>query len=241
MELKTRCIVLRTISYSDTTSIAVLLTRESGVVSALTPAGHSREANRRRALLLPLSILDCTLAGKNISNLPRLKSLTRTELPEFRDNHVKNISALFITDIIHTLLPETGPDSDLFDFIMSSIIFFAETRNNAEIANFHIAFLVGLQQRLGIAPDLSTYRRGSLFDLNSGFFRSSAPLEGEYLSREESATAFAIGRMTYRNSSLFSLNRAQRNRVLDIILKYYSIHLKDVTKLQSLEVVRALF
>jgi len=241
MELSTRCIALRTISHSDTTSIVVLLTRENGIISALTPAGHSREANRRRALLLPLSILDCTLSGKDITELPRLKNVCRTDLPEFRDNHIKNISALFLADIIHTLLPKTAPDAQLFDYIIDSIRYFAQVKKSAAIANFHIAFLIGLQHKLGIAPDLSTYKRGSLFDLRAGIFRSTAPLNGIYLNKDESATAFTIGRMTYRNSSLFNLTRAQRNRVLDIILSYYSIHLKDITNLQSLEVVRALF
>lgn len=241
MELDTRCIVLRTISYSDSSSIAVLLTRDNGIVSALTPAGQGREAMRRRALLLPLSVVDCTLAGKDIANLPRLRNVMRSDLPEFRGNHLKNISALFLADIIYSLLPQTAPDPELFDYIVMSIRHFAQTRVSAEIANFHIAFLVGLQQKLGIAPDLTTYRRGCLFDLTSGIFRSSAPSSGEYLDRAESDTAFIIGRMTYRNSGYFRLNRAERNRVLDIILRYYAIHLRDVTHIPSLEVVRSLF
>lgn len=241
MELKTEAVLLRTISYSDTTSIAVMLTREAGIVSALTPAGQSREANRRRAVLMPMSIVNVTLAGKSISDLPRLKQVERTSAPEFRENHIKNITALFLSDVLNTLLPRCEPDISLFDYVRDSIILFAGTTGSNAIANFHIAFLVGLQHKLGINPDLSTYRRGFLFDMNAGIFRASSTAEGGCLSREESETAFTIGRMTYRNSPFFKLNRSQRNRVLDIILQYFSIHLRNIMTLSSLDVIRAIF
>lgn len=241
MELRTEAILLRTISYSDTTSIAVLLTKDAGIISALTPAGHSREANRRRAILMPMSVVNVLVAGKNLAELPRLKQVERAAVPELRESHLKNISALFLADVLNALLPRSEPDSHLFDFIRDSIALFGEVTQSNMIANFHIAFLIGLQHKLGINPDLTTYRRGFLFDMKAGMFRTSTAADGECLNREESEIAFTIGRMTYRNCALFNLNHGQRNRVLDIILRYFSIHLRDISNLPSLEVVRAIF
>ena len=48
-------------------------------------------------------------------------------------------------------------------------------------------------------------------------------------------------RMNYENMRIFHLSRDDRNRISDIILHYYRIHVPDMPELKSLQVLRELF
>ena len=48
-------------------------------------------------------------------------------------------------------------------------------------------------------------------------------------------------RMDYENMHLFRLSRHDRNRISDIVLHYYRIHVPDMPELKSFQVMRELF
>ena len=50
-----------------------------------------------------------------------------------------------------------------------------------------------------------------------------------------------LTRMNYENMHLFSMSRTERNRCMDVVLKYYAIHVPNFPELKSLEVLRSLF
>ena len=47
--------------------------------------------------------------------------------------------------------------------------------------------------------------------------------------------------MNYDTMPLFSFTRSQRNRLLDVMNSYYSLHIPDFPHLKSLDVLRDLF
>lgn len=235
-----KCIILRTVRYNDHSSIVTAYSRELGRISFVSPAGSSREAVRRRALLMPLSVIDCVTDDRPGRDLLSVRDLSRSGGFDFSEKPMKGVTALFIADFLNSTLKERQPDEAMFEFIMTAIARLGEV-NGSALANFHIAFMVNLQHYLGIFPDISTYRPGRVFDIIDGVYRSTAPLHGKYLDREESSFSVLFSRMTFRNMGLYRLNRDQRNRAVDIILEFYSHHLGDLRDLQSLDVVRSLF
>ena len=240
MKKNLRCIVLRSVRFNDSHSIVNAYSLEAGRVSFLTPSGSSREALRRKALMMPLSIVDCNVDFVPGRELLSIKDVSRPGGFEFTDNPLKSVLALFLADFLNYTLREQQPDEALFRYLEDALHRLGEVSGTA-LANFHIAFMVGLQRYLGIEPDFSTYKRGRVFDLIDGVFRASAPSHGRYLNREEAAEAFLLGRITLRNMGFYRFNRDQRNRVIDVILDFYSLHLGNIRDLQSLEVVRSLF
>ena len=48
-------------------------------------------------------------------------------------------------------------------------------------------------------------------------------------------------RMTYANMHLFSMSRAERRRVIDIMIKYYRLHLPSFPELKSPAVLHQIF
>ncbi len=235
-----QCIILRSLRYNDRHQIVTAYSRQLGRISFLNPSGSGREAVRRRALMMPLSCVDCTADVRPGKELLTIRDVSRLGGYDFSDNPLKSVTALFIADFLNSTLKTAQADEALFQYITNSIDGLGKATGTS-LANFHIAFMIGMQFFMGIEPDCTTYRRGCLFDMADGVFRTTAPLHGKYLGREESAFAYQLSRMTQRNMGLFKMSRAQRNRAVDVILEFYSIHLGNLRDLQSLEVVRSLF
>ena len=57
MDTTLRCIALRTTKHSDRHSIVTAWSEQLGRVGLLVSAGNGREDRRRRALMMPLSLI----------------------------------------------------------------------------------------------------------------------------------------------------------------------------------------
>lgn len=238
MQGTTRCITLRVIKFKDSKSIATVLTREYGRLSFLVNDGKSRESVRRRALMMPGSVFDCVADVRENRSLQTLRDVTVAG-PMILDNPMKSTIILFMCDFLNALVRDSQPDTLLFDYVEQSIASVVEGRSS--IANCAICFMVGLQRFMGIEPDLSTYQEGYLLDMTNGLFRSTPPLQGRYLDPSESAVAVQLARMTPENMHAYRFTREERQRVLDLLLEYFSIHFGSVRNLRSLDILRSLF
>ena len=106
MQQNIRGIVLRVIKYSDTQSVVTIFSRESGRVSFLSPSGNTREAARRRAILVPFGAIEGILTTKSGSDLGKVSDLIRGQVRDFTFNPIKSIIALFLSDVLYVLLKE---------------------------------------------------------------------------------------------------------------------------------------
>ena len=98
-----------------------------------------------------------------------------------------------------------------------------------------------LTRLLGFRPNLGGYSPGCCFDLRSGCFCAAAPLHGDFLAPAEAARVGLVMRMDYATMHLFRLSHQERNRMVEVLLKYYRIHLPGFPQLRSLDVLRELF
>lgn len=232
-------ITLHTVKYNDRNSILSAYSLERGPVSLLIPAWNGREANRFRALTCPLSIIECqasTRHGFDILRMSAPRPLVIT--PRIISDPDRRMIAQFLAELLSVILREGQPDETIFRFLTESIAILDSTKSPT---NFHIAFLYRLGDILGIAPDVSTYTPGALFDMLEGRFRPTRPLHRHFLSPDDSSAMYSICRMTFSNMAFYRLSRAERNRILDTILDYYTLHYTSLASLRSLAVLRALF
>ena len=241
MKQKMQFIALRTVRHNDRHSILSAYSAECGRVAFAIPAGAGKEASRRRALLMPMSIVECVAdinPGREVSLMSEPRALA--PLMGLRTNPIKSSIALFLAEVLGVVLRDGPPDSTLYKYICSSIEVLDLLPSNRS-ANFHVCFLWGLGRFIGIEPDTEEYRTGMVFDMQDGRFRMSAPLHPNYLDSERSQAVAAVSRMRYATMHLFKMSRAQRNELLDGILRYYSMHYAGLHSLRSLEVLRELF
>lgn len=234
------CIALNIIKYNDKHSILRAYSLELGCLSFLVPAGNGKEARRRRAILMPLSMFKCIADihfGRDIYVMRDLS--TDLVFPQIRINPIKSSIAFFISEILTVILRESQDDKILYYFLKDTLQRLND--GNKGIANFHICFLVKLIRFLGLEPDYSTYKEGVLFDYAEGLFRFTPPLHSHFLSVEESQILYTLSRMTFDNMYCFKFSRIERCQILDALLKYYAMHYPALSSINSLNVLKELF
>ncbi|WP_290095750.1 DNA repair protein RecO [uncultured Duncaniella sp.] len=239
--MKLSFIALKSTRYSDSQNILTAYSRELGRVSMAVPAGKGKGASRIRALTMPLSILECETDVKPSREVMPIRQVRPViVLGEVHTHPVKQMLAMFLAEVLSVVLRESVPDDRVYRYLESSISYL-DSVHGGLVANFHICFLLHLGRLLGIEPDVSTYAPGMVIDLRDGIWRGSMPLHGEWLSPEESAAAVRMLRMTYSNMASFRLTREQRSRALDLVLRYYSLHVAPLSHIRSLEILRSMF
>lgn len=235
-------VCLRTVNYTDDACILGAYSRELGRVSFKVPSSASREGRRRRALTMPLGLVECVAdvrPGREILGMRDVRPMAALS-PAATGSPVKMSIAVFLAETLGVLLRERASEEGLFDYIAASVD--ALSRMERGTANFHLMFLYRLSRFLGIEPDLSGYAPGRIFDMREGAFRSTPPLHSHYLVPEQARPVLALGRMNPGNLHLFRMGRAQRNAILDGILAYYALHLGVRTdEMASPAVLRSLF
>ncbi len=79
------------------------------------------------------------------------------------------------------------------------------------------------------------------FDLRAATFCDEPPLHRDYLPPHEAGRLRLMMRMDYPTMHLFKLSHQDRQRMLDIALSYYRLHLPDFPELKSLDVLKELY
>lgn len=241
MSTTLNCIALRTVRFNESKNLLTVWTRQSGRLTLAMPAGASREARRRRALTTPLSTFDCVAdikPGREVHSVRDMSAAPHSLAVEF--SAPKQLVSMFLAEVLDLLLKRAEPDGPLSDFLFYSLEVFAALTEPAAVANFHIVFLYGLSYFAGIAPDLSGWSNGAVFDLREGVFRTTLPMHRDFLSSRESLALVSVSRVSYRTAGRLPFNREARNRALDVILQYYTFHLASMSSVKSLEILRAM-
>jgi DNA repair protein RecO (recombination protein O) len=237
---KTRGIILNQIKYTDSGIIARLYTRKFGRQSFLIRGMRSRKSGKHNILFQPMYILDLEISYKESREMNVLKEFSVSYSPyDIYSDIKKSCVAIFLGEVLTSVLREESSHEEMFDYIEKSIIYFDRCREG--YANFHIAFLAGLSSFLGFEPGTRENENDSFFDMSNGIFVPVPPVHGNYANLDVSNILAQIFLASYDNIGNILLKGAMRNEVLDTLLKYYSLHLTGLKKINSLEVLKEVF
>lgn len=240
MLTNTRGIVLHAIPYNDTYSIVAVYTEVFGRVSYLIPRNRRKKVATQKALFMPFAVLDMDVEHSPKRDLHRIKDY-RFCFPQTDTfcHPVKNVLALFLSEVLFRIVRNTEADASLFLYIYKAIAFLEAAEQG--IANYHIVFLFQLLHYLGIYPDTRLQKDGTYFDLLNGSFTYSLPTHPHYLSEKESRAFARLLRINFENMSLYSFSRQDRVYILNRVFEYYRLHLPDFPEIKSLAVLQSLF
>lgn len=238
----TEGIVLRTQKYGDDRLIANVYTASRGMVGFLLRARRAE-----KTLLRPLGIVELNFDFRPRQELQHTReirsSLTYSSL---MFDPLKEMLAIFLAEFLSHVLRSEGPNTALYTYLRHSLQWLdAATRG---VPNFHVALLIHMSRHLGFWPDVDTDKRPHdqrershgllLFDMQEGTMCDTLPRHGQYLSADESKFVPTLLRMDFHTLHLFRFTRAQRNRLLDVLLEYYRMHIPEIPELKSLPVLR---
>jgi len=237
---KTRGIILHQIKYTDSGIIAQIYTRKFGRQSFLIKGMRNRKAGKHSILFQPMFILDLVMYYKTSREMQSLKEFSVFFTPyNIHSNVKKSCVAIFICDILTSVLREESPNEEMFEYIEKAIVYFDKSDDG--FANFHIAFLAGLTSFLGFEPGLRNNTDDAFFDMLNGKFVPIPPLHGNYANADISNILADFFIASYDTISNIALTGIQRNEVLETLVKYYSLHLPGLKKIKSLEVLKEVF
>jgi DNA repair protein RecO (recombination protein O) len=217
-----------------------MYTRKFGRQSFLIKGMRNKKTGKHNILFQPMFILDLELYYKSTREMQSLKEFSVFFTPfDIYANIKKSSVAIFLGEVLTSVLKEESPHEEMFDFIEESIVYFDQCSEG--YANFHIAFLAGLSSFLGFEPGQRADREEKFFDMVNGVFVPIPPVHGNYANEEITDILADFFVASYDSIKTISLTGKTRNDVLETLVKFYSLHLPGLKKIKSLEVLKEVF
>lgn len=240
MIAKTKAIVLHSFKYGDSKLIADMLTAGAGRVSCIVRVPKSGKGRVKRQFFQPLTLIEAVFDQRPGGGLLPLKDAQLLRpYASIPFSPLKLPIAMFTAEFLANATRGEMPDEAMFAYIENSLLWLDECEEH--YANFHLVFAMRLTKFLGFSPNTESYHEGDWFDLRSGCFTSAAPPHSDSLPPQEAQLVGLMLRMNFATMRLYRMTRQERNRLLDIVLQYYRIHLPAFRELKSVEVLRELF
>ena len=240
MLCKSPAIVLKTINYSETSLVVKAYTLHYGLKSFLVRSVRKKKAKNSPNLFQPLSLLEIVFINKETSALiipKEISSYQHFSTIPF-DVHKSSV-ILFINELIYRSVHEEEANPPLFHFLLNTILFIDTTPHS--VSNIHLVFSVQLTRFLGFFPFGNFSPGQPWFLLHEGLFSKYAPAGELALTQEESHLFDTLIRVNLETSHQVEMSNPDRNRMLQIIILYYQLHLIGFGDIKSLQVLNQLF
>ncbi len=238
--ITTRALVLRTVKYGESSVVADLLTEQQGRVSFLVSLPKSARARVRRQYFMPMTLLSVSYDFRPRSSLQRVRD-ARIDCPYTRipGSPDKQAIMMFLAEFLTYATRDEQRNEALFLFLRSSLLWLDAAEGR--YANFHLVLMARLSRFLGFWPNLDDYRDGCYFDLREAAFSPLRPLHPDFLAPADASRVGLLMRLSYATMHIFRPSREERNRIAEMMLAYYRLHVPGMPDLRSLSVLRELF
>lgn len=240
MLVKTEAIVLHSLKYGETRLIVDLYTRETGRLSCIVPLPKTPRSRLKKQFFQPMTLLEVEIDLRQRVQLQKLKDarllVAWSSIPFSPE---KLALSLFVAEFLYHALRSEQRDEPLFTYISDAI----QWLDTVEIgfANFHLTFLMRMSRFLGFYPNLDDYVDGCVFDLRAATFSLLTPTHRDFLQPDDARRIHTLMRMDFPTMHLYRLSRVDRNRIVDVLLRYYSLHIPQFPELKSLSVLQELW
>ena len=232
-------LIFHALRYSDNQLIVEGLARNYGRVSFVVRISHAPRAKVRHVIFQPMAVLEVQWEEKPRAKLMRpIAARVSQPWSSLHTSPIKAAITLFLAEFLLQVCRHEQSGELFFDYLLHSLTWLDTAEEG--FANFHLLFLMRLAQFLGIAPNTSDTGL-PFFDLMAAEFVSRAPAHAYYIYGDEARAFEQLLRMNFSTMHLFQLTRTQRNRILELILTYYRLHIPSLPELKSWEVLREIF
>ena len=249
MLVKTEAIVLHSFKYGETRIIVDMFTREVGRMSFVVPLPKTPKSRLKKQYFQPMTLLEVECDVRQRVQLQKLKDArllsAYTSIPFSPE---KLALSLFVAEFLYHALRSEQQNEPLFAYVCDSMQWLDMASTG--FANFHLTFLMRLSRFLGFYPNLEVRGENSVgsgwepdlvFDLREGRFSSQVPLHRDFLQPSEARLIHLLMRMDFPTMHLYRLSHHDRNRIVDVLLQYYRLHIPQFPELKSLSVLQELW
>jgi len=238
MFLKTQGIVISSIKYRDTDLIVKCYTKSHGSISFMVKGVlKSKKGKFRSSMFQILSLIDIEMQYRNKGQLEYFKEVRSLHpLNNLQGNVYKSSIAMFLAEVLKSVIFEEEQNEKLFKFIQRSILHLDQSDN---FANFHLSFLIKLSAFIGFSPHLPENENDIYFNLYEGYFED---LESKYsMTAENSNLLKQLIEVDLDKNHKIKMNKTQRLDLLKLLMSYYELHIESFKNPKSLNVIESVF
>ena len=240
MLTKTKAIVLRNIKLGEQKMVVDLLTETDGRVSVVTVIPKTQRGKLKKQYFQPMSILEVEMDFRQRADLQRLRD-ARIAYPysSIPFDPYKLSITLFLAEFVYYSTRGEQQNVPLFAYVERSMQWLDSCVHS--FANFHLVFMMRLSRFIGFYPNTEDYQPGDYFDMRAATFSPEMPMHTDFLHPEDAARIGTLMRMNYESMHLFRMSHADRNRIVDVLIDYYRLHVPNFPELKSLQVMKELW
>ncbi len=240
MFYKTEGIVLHGLKYGDTGKIVTVYTAAFGRCTFILQGIHAKKSSNKANLLQPLFLLEMEIDHRQGRELQRARELRICHpYQSVPYDIVKSSQAIFLAELLYKVLKEEESRTELFQFLSNSFQILDLLQSG--VANFHLIFLIQLARYMGFAPINNHDENLQFFDMTSGNFTGNRPSHPHYLEPGESLFFNQLMDISYEEAGNSRLSSTMRNKLLQKMVEYFSLHLGIGLQIKSLEILGELF
>ena len=240
MLVKTKAIVLHSFKYGESRMIVDMFTEEAGRLSFIISIPKTSKGRIKKQYFQPMTLLEVECDVRQNVQLQKLKDAhLLTAYTSIPFSPEKLALSLFIAEFLYHALRSEQQDKLLFAYVCDSM----QWLDTVEVgfANFHLTFLMRMSRFLGFYPNLDDYVDGCVFDLRTATFSLQVPTHRDFLDNHDSQLIHTLMRMDFPTMHLFQLSHHDRNRITEVLLHYYRLHIPQFPELKSLGVLQELW
>ena len=240
MLVKTEAIVLHAIKFGESRLIVDMFTREVGRVSFAVPIPKTSKGRLKKQYFQPMTLLEVECDIRQRDQLQKLKDARLlAAYASIPFSPEKLALSLFTAEFLCHALRAEQQNEPLFVYLYDSMQWLDMI--DTGFANFHLTFLIRMSRFLGFYPNLDDYVRGCIFDLRTATFSLQVPTHRDFLQPDDAQRIHTLMRMDFPTMQLFRLSRQERNRITEVLLHYYQLHIPQFPELKSLDVLKELW
>lgn len=238
--MKTEAIVLHSLKYGETRLIVDLFTREVGRLSCIIPLPKTPKARLKKQYFQPMTLLEVEIDLRQCLQLQKMKDARLlTAYTSIPFSPEKLALSLFTAEFLYHALRSEQQNEPLFAYLCDAMQWLDIADKN--FANFHLTFLMRMSRFLGFYPNLDDYEDGCVFDMRTATFSVMTPTHRDFLQPDDARRIHTLMRMDFPTMHLYRLNRQDRNRIVNVLLHYYRLHIPQFPELKSLSVLQELW
>jgi DNA repair protein RecO (recombination protein O) len=187
----------------------------------------------------PGAMLDLVVYHQEQKSIQRIKEFKWLYIYDSLLLHViKNSILIYMTELLIKTIRQPETNQDLFTFIEDSLVWLDKCVVESA-ANFPLYFAVHLSSFFGFQINHDKEEKNDILDLVNGLFINYLPPHPHIAQGPSVILLKELMKVMHPDElTEVYINRTSRQEILDILEKYYGIHLSEFGKMKTLPVLK---
>jgi len=234
----TEGIVLKTLKFKESSLIVTCFTKGFGKQTYLVRGVlKAKKSGLKAAHFQLLNLVQMVVNQNDKGHLNSIKELKiYYHYQGIPQNFIKQSLLMFLPEFLNEAIRDEYPNEELYEYIENGLKYLDQSD---QVVDFHLVFLMNLSKYIGCYPK-GTHIEEPFFNLENGEF---TPRVDRFtnLTIEQTVLFRKLYELNFQDLDKVHFSGNQREELLKILIKYYSLHLNGFREPKSMTILKTLF